>query len=1037
MDPPPVVYAFGELELDATSYNLCRQGRRIQVEPKVIEFVAYLIHQRSRVVRKEELRRALWPGIAVSESSLSRCAWAARKALGDPAQRSRIIKTVYGRGYQFVARVQEARRPSAEELGGRAPGLEPARFVGRHPQMAALQAAAGDAFAGHGALAFLVGEAGIGKTRMAEELATWARARGAVVRFGRCREEPGAPAFFPWLEILRAEARERDREELRSLLGSGAPEIAQLVPELRELLPGLPPPPPIDPSLARFRLFESLTGFWRAAGRKRPLLLVLDDLHRADEPSLRLLRFLGPEVGDLPVLVVGCFREGALDAEPSRARVLAAVMRLPRALRIALPGLSRDEVAECIREIIGSAASERWIASLHEQTGGNPFFLSRLVTLLGAEDLARRRQGEGERIALPRSVRDAIAEQIESLPASTRHVLRVSAVIGREFSLRTLGLAAGRGEAWLRERLGPALDAGILLSLPDQPRRFRFAHALLRDVLYEALPIRRRASWHRRVGEALERSHEGSPHPPLAELAHHFAQAAELGDLDRAIGYATRAGRQAAEQLAYEEAAEHYRRALEFTERGNRVDGHEGLELLLALAEAELRADRVAEATAACRRVAELARRRGAREPLARAALLLAPGFFILNQARPDPETTVELLREAAAALASTRSPLRPLVLARLAMVASPSVGLAEQKTLSQRALAVARSVGDPATLAFAEGAALIGPWDPDDWRERKLRLPEAVRLAELAGEREFSLVLRECWISTLLEDGDVECADREIEIFARQAKELRHPRARGFAANHQSTRALMEGRFEVAERLSREYLERSTRIQDWGGVAAFAMKLVILLWQQGRAGEIAGFVDAFRDLSARQPRLDYWRYGLALGLTAMDRRDEAREVFEGFASRQLVPIRRGWLWIVKLAVLGDVCAYLGDTRRAELLYELLLPHADRFAVTGGTPILFLGSVARSLGVLADMTRRREAARSHFHAALAGEARARAWPCLVRTQHDFARMLAVGGPDDREHAASLAAQALDAARKLGMEGLADSLASLRARLATS
>jgi DNA-binding winged helix-turn-helix (wHTH) protein len=313
--PVSVIYTFGEFELDPVSYSIRSRDRRVEVEPKIVEFVAYLIRERSRVVRKQELREALWPGIAVSESSLSRCAWAARKVLGDHAQRSRIIKTVYGRGYQFVAPVEE-RRSAAEESGAPAAGVEPLRFVGRHSQMAALRAAAVDAFAGHGGLAFLVGEAGIGKTRMAEELATWARERGALVRFGRCREEAGAPAFFPWLEILRAEVREREHGEIESLLGSGAPEIAQLVPELGELLPALPPPPPLDPSQARFRLFESLLGFWRTAARKRPLLLVLDDLHRGDEPSLKLLHFVGPELGELPVLVVGCFREGPSTQNP-------------------------------------------------------------------------------------------------------------------------------------------------------------------------------------------------------------------------------------------------------------------------------------------------------------------------------------------------------------------------------------------------------------------------------------------------------------------------------------------------------------------------------------------------------------------------------------------------------------------------------------------------------------------------------------------------------------------------------------------------
>jgi tetratricopeptide (TPR) repeat protein len=294
--------------------------------------------------------------------------------------------------------------------------------------------------------------------------------------------------------------------------------------------------------------------------------------------------------------------------------------------------------------------------------------------------------------------------------------------------------------------------------------------------------------------------------------------------------------------------------------------------------------------------------------------------------------------------------------------------------------------------------------------------------------------VLRDCWITTLLEEGDVESADREIEVFARQARELRYPRALGFAANHASTRALMEGRFDEAERLSREWLATCTRAGDRLGFAAFALKLMILLWEQGRTGEGLELLDVLRQTPARLPSAHEWRCGLALALSELGRREEARQIFEDFAAQKFAWIQREWCFTVQLVGMSHVCFRLGDVQRAALLYELLLPYAHRFAVTDGSPTLFLGSVARGLGVLAGMTGRRDAARRHFEAALEGETRARAWACLVRTQHDFAQLLAGGGPADRDRARRLAAQGLDAARKLGMEGLAGSLASLSAGL---
>jgi tetratricopeptide (TPR) repeat protein len=891
--------------------------------------------------------------------------------------------------------------------------------------MAALRAAAEEAFAGRGALVFLVGEAGIGKTRCAEELRGWARTLGAAVRLGRCPEEPGAPPFAPWLEILRAELQEREPAQLRERLGSGAPEVARFVPELRGELADPPPPPRLDPSQERFRLFQSLAGFWRAGARERPLLLVLDDLHRADEPSLKLLRFLGDELGDLPLLVVACLRGGVLEGDPVRAPALAGLLRLPRTHRIALPGLSVAEVAECLEALTGVAPGAERLRTLHEQTGGNPFFLTRVVPLLKAEGAAGDAPGPA---LLPRSVRDAIAEQVRGLPPPTTKCLEVAAVLGREFSLRVLALATARREAGLRQTLVPSLDAGILLAVPARPLRFRFAHILVRDALYEALPARGRARWHARIARALARSGEGSP----PELAHHFAESCAPGDLAQAIAHTVRAARWSAELLAHEEAARHYRSALELLERKSPVSDLERGEILLGLAEAELRSERHEAAAAACEQAAELARRLGAREMLARAALLQAPGLYIVDPVRPDSEPVVRLLREAARALSRRRGALRTRVVAQLAMIPSPGLEPAERRALSREAIALAEDAGDSAALALARGAACLGPWDPARWREREARLPEALRLAEAAGDREFALALRDAWIAALLEAGEVDAADREIETFAREARELRHPRAFAFTAHQRSTRALMEGRFGDAERLSREYLELASRIGDWAGSVNFALKLMVLRWQQGRAAEAEVFVETLRELAVRHPAQPEWRCGLALAASVLERREEARAHYGEFARARFATLPKAWFWLLELVALSDVCVHLGDAGGARVLYRLLLPYRERLAVSGRTPVVSLGSVARALAVLAELQGRGETAAHHFETALSVETRSRSWPCRVRTQYQYARMLSRGG--SRERARCLATAALDSARKLGMQELAGSLESLRSVL---
>src|SRR5262245_8661770 len=298
-----MIFAFSDFELDESLYQLRRRGEVVRLEPKVFDVLAYLVRQRDRVVPKDELLARLWPGEFVSETVLPRCITAARKAVGDDPAGQKVIQTVHGRGYRFVASVAgDARRaPAADGAGA---GRPADTFVGREQAMAELRAALDDAFAGRGRLVFLVGEPGIGKTRTAEELVAVARQRGARVHGGRCYEEDGSPAFWPWVQVLRGCIRDVEPRQLAAELGAAAADIAELVPELRQSVPQLPSPPSLPPEQARFRVFDAAATFLRLAARPHPLIVVLDDLHWADKASLLLLQFLAREIRDAHVLLV-------------------------------------------------------------------------------------------------------------------------------------------------------------------------------------------------------------------------------------------------------------------------------------------------------------------------------------------------------------------------------------------------------------------------------------------------------------------------------------------------------------------------------------------------------------------------------------------------------------------------------------------------------------------------------------------------------------------------------------------------------------
>src|SRR5262245_50690938 len=312
-------------------------------------------------------------------------------------------------------------------------------FVGRELELQALEAGLESARTGRGRLILLAGEAGIGKTRTALELAQRARSHDAEVATAYCQSAEGAPPFWPWAQIVRALAASRAPEALRAEMGDGAGDIAHVIPAVRERLPDLPRPPALESTEARFRFFDSMSSFFRTAARGRPLVLVLDDLHEADRTSLPLLEFLARDLPDSRMLVVGTYRDAALDRQHPLSHTLADLVRTSAHQQLLLEGLSRSEVARFVELTVGVAAPELVVTSLHRRTEGNPFFLTEVVRALAAQDLSPGRPGaHAGGGLLPQGVRQAIDRRLETLSPACRHVLTVGSVIGREFDLETL-----------------------------------------------------------------------------------------------------------------------------------------------------------------------------------------------------------------------------------------------------------------------------------------------------------------------------------------------------------------------------------------------------------------------------------------------------------------------------------------------------------------------------------------------------------------------------------------------------------------------
>jgi DNA-binding SARP family transcriptional activator len=458
-----------------------------------------------------------------------------------------------------------------------------APFIGRDYEFGELLVALGDASTGHGRLVLLGGEPGIGKTRLVEELIAHARARGVRTLVGRCWEAGGAPPYWPWVQSLRAFLRDSDVATLRAQLAAGAAELSQILPELQRQLPDLPQPAETASEGARFRLFDATADFLRAASGNQPMLLFLDDLHAADASSLLLLRFLARELGSMRVLVVAAYRDVDPTPEPALAKTLSDVAREPVTRRYALGGWARREVAECIENAASGLASAELVAALHEQTGGNPLFIGEIVRLLAIEGLPARTAGDG-RLAVPESVREVIARRMSHLSVECSGMLVLASVIGREFALDELAHAGSVSQDELLDVLDEAMAARVLSEVRGAPGHLRFAHALLRDTLYDGLTGVRRIRLHRRIVDTLERLYGEDPGPHLAELAHHSIAANEL---DKASDYARRAADRAQALVAYDEATRFYEMALAALEfRDPPAPARERVELARRAAEA-------------------------------------------------------------------------------------------------------------------------------------------------------------------------------------------------------------------------------------------------------------------------------------------------------------------------------------------------------------------------------------------------------------------------------------------------------------------
>jgi DNA-binding SARP family transcriptional activator/KaiC/GvpD/RAD55 family RecA-like ATPase len=880
----------------------------------------------------------------------------------------------------------------------------------------------------------LTGEPGIGKTRLAASFSRRVHGAGHPVLYGRCDEDP-LTSYQPFVEALDHYAGVRD---LLRELRHEAEELRRL-PGLRRRLPDAGGNGHSAVAEDRYALFEAIVAVFRRAAETRPLLLVVDDLHWADDPTFKLLLHLVRSLEPQRCMFLLTFRD--VDTSPSTRSDapqlsledrLAALRREAEVERVSLEGLSERDTAALVSVRRGSAPWSGFARNLAERTGGNPFFIEEaLRSLVERDELAGEAEPDLDRLGVLQGVEEVITRRLNRLSSGSSDVIAMASVIGPEFKRSLLEAVIEQPPGAILEALEELIHDGLIVEVPGKPDHFAFAHGLLRETAYRRLIPSRQREMHERVALELERrAREGGGEEAATpgELAHHFYAARPRVDAERAAEYSIEAARHARRSGAYEEAIGHYGRALELLE-GARPDELQICDILLRRGRVQLRAGRLKEARGTFSRAADIARQTRAVDRLALAAL----GYHGMYTAAGEVDRKrIDLLEEAEAALESADSPLRVRVLARLA---DSLLWVARDRALelSGEAVAMARRLDDTNAIREALGGRHAALLHAEHLEERRRVSQERLELAVEAGNPEAEAeALRWC-MNDLCERGEVRAAKEHFARLDELARELRQPQYSSYVSHWACVFAQLHGRWAEAERLSDEAFELAQRSGAQDAEMSRLDKRYSIYREQGRALELRPAVERFAEGA---PTLIAWRALAALLAAQAGDVGQARAEVERLVDDGGAAIPRDVAWLYCVAALAETCALLDDCGEpAAVLYSLLLPYAEHCVQIGMD--VFWGSASRFLGLTATARGDWEAAERHFSVAERSGEEIGSPPLLARTLVDHADMLLRRGErTDADPAARLLARATSLAEPLGMTDLCRRADALGARAGT-
>ena len=629
------------------------------------------------------------------------CAAVMRCLSKDPEERygstAELLET-----FSRDGREDQGTGPVRSSVAGEEAASHRTPLAGRDAELAQLMSHLERAIQGSGGLVTLVGEPGVGKTRLTEEIGQLARGRGCVTLVGHCYEGEGAPPYSPWIEILERTCQISDRDSLRALLGEGGAEVAKIYPELRQLISDLPLPLDLPPEQSRPYLFRCFRELVERSAQQQPLLLILEDLHWADDATLLLLEHVAGHLEETPALIVGTYRDVDLEVSRPLAKTLQQLVRERLVEKIALSRLDEQGVARMLDGLSGLETPTALVAKIHDETEGNPFFVEEVYLHLEEEgrlfDSAGRWRTDLslDELDVPEGVRLVVGRRLERLSREERSALTAAAVIGRRFSYELLEVVAKGDPDLLLDTIERAEQLQLIEPGGRSSRRggsdYRFSHELIRQTLLTGLSLPRLQRLHLRVAGGIE---DTAPDPArrASALAHHLFQAGAAADEEKTLRFLTLAGEQALEAGAFEDALRHFEDALSLLEEAST---EERVEVLRLRADAYIGLGRWHEARRDWEKVLPVLEKQGSWE----AVTEIAVESVYLYGWQGTPADGVEAGRRALAVLPEGSVRERARILSAWGCISGLTGDFATGDEHTTEALGIAETLGDPKALA-------------------------------------------------------------------------------------------------------------------------------------------------------------------------------------------------------------------------------------------------------------------------------------------------------------------------------------------------